>query len=72
MNNREQHMPGRHAAEDAASAAADAFTETTNYIREADWETMAADFEQVVRRNPAPSLLVAAAVGFLLGRALSR
>ncbi|MCC7125046.1 MAG: hypothetical protein IT178_09365 [Acidobacteria bacterium] len=72
MNNPDHQMPGRNAAEHAASAAADAFTDTTNYIREADWETMTADFEQVVRRNPAPSLLVAAALGFLLGRALSR
>lgn len=72
MTNSEQQMPGRNAAEHAAAAAADAFTDTANYIREADWETMSADFEQMVRRNPAPALLVAAALGFLLGRALSR
>jgi hypothetical protein len=30
---------------------------------------MMADVETVVRRNPGPSLLVAGALGFLIGRA---
>jgi ElaB/YqjD/DUF883 family membrane-anchored ribosome-binding protein len=33
---------------------------------------MMADIESVVKKNPGPALVVAAAFGFLLGRALSR
>jgi len=33
---------------------------------------MMSDFVDVIRRNPGPALLGAAALGFLLGRALSR
>jgi hypothetical protein len=33
---------------------------------------MLSDLMEVIRRNPGPSLIGAAALGFLLGRALSR
>jgi len=35
-------------------------------------QTMMGDLMEVIRRNPGPSLLGAAALGFILGRALSR
>jgi hypothetical protein len=40
------------------------------YIRDHDVQAMIGDVENVVRRYPGRSLLIAAGVGFLLGRAL--
>ena len=56
----------------AAHSAADAVTHGAEYLRANDVETMMGDLVDVVRRNPGPALLGAAALGFLLGRALSR
>jgi len=56
----------------AAHSAADAVTHGAEYLRANDVETMMGDFMEVIRRNPGPALLGAAALGFLLGRALSR
>jgi cobalamin biosynthesis protein CobD/CbiB len=56
----------------AAHSAADAVTQGAEYLRANDVQTMKSDLMEVVRRNPGPALLGAAAVGFLLGRALSR
>jgi ElaB/YqjD/DUF883 family membrane-anchored ribosome-binding protein len=56
--------------------AADAIDEnvcaTTAYVREHDGSRMLHDLKRVVRYNPGPSLLVAAAVGFLVGRTVAR
>ncbi len=56
----------------AAHGAADAVAYGAEYLRDNDVETMMSDLMDVIRRNPGPSLLGAAALGFLLGRALSR
>ena len=56
----------------AAHSAADAVSHGAEYLRANDVETMLGDFVDVIRRNPGPALLGAAALGFLLGRALSR
>jgi len=56
----------------AAHSAADAVTSSAEYLRANDVETMMGDLMEVIRRNPGPSLLGAAALGFILGRALSR
>jgi ElaB/YqjD/DUF883 family membrane-anchored ribosome-binding protein len=56
----------------AAHSAADAVAYGAGYLRDNDMRTMMSDLKQVIRRNPGRSLLGAAAVGFLLGRALSR
>ena len=56
----------------AAHSAADAVTHGAEYLRANDVETMMGDLVNVIRRNPGPALLGAAALGFLLGRALSR
>jgi ElaB/YqjD/DUF883 family membrane-anchored ribosome-binding protein len=42
---------------------------TATYLREHDTKQMMSDVEDIVRRNPGQSLLIAAAVGFLVGRA---
>lgn len=56
----------------AAHSAADAVTYGAEYLRDNDVRTMLGDLMEVIRRNPGPSLLGAAALGFMLGRALSR
>ena len=43
-----------------------------DYVRTHDAKRMMADVETVVKNNPGPALLVAAAFGFVLGRALTR
>jgi ElaB/YqjD/DUF883 family membrane-anchored ribosome-binding protein len=65
------HQKGEQVAS-AAHGAADAVTYGAGYLRENDVRTMLSDIVEVIRRNPGPSLLGAAALGFMLGRALSR
>ena len=42
------------------------------YVRDNDLKTMVADVQQLVKNNPGPALLGAAALGFLLARTFSR
>jgi ElaB/YqjD/DUF883 family membrane-anchored ribosome-binding protein len=56
----------------AARSAADALTSSAQYVREHDARDMMDDLMQVVKNNPGPALLGAVALGFVLGRALSR
>ena len=56
----------------AAHSAADAVDYGAEYLRDNDVQTMMSDLMEVIRRNPGPSLIGAAALGFILGRALSR
>ena len=53
-------------------ASARPFSTTADYVRTHDAKRMMADVETVVKNNPGPALLVAAAFGFVLGRALTR
>jgi len=54
-----------------AHSAADTLTSTADYVRGRDVSGMMADIERTVKNNPGPSLLCAAAIGFLIGRTLS-
>jgi hypothetical protein len=65
------HQKGEQVAS-AAHGAADAVSYGAAYLRENDVRTMLSELAEVIRRNPGPSLLGAAALGFMLGRALSR
>ena len=65
------HQRGDRVAS-AAHSAADAVSSGADYLRANDVQTMMSDVVDVIRRNPGPALLGAAALGFLLGRALSR
>jgi hypothetical protein len=65
------HEKGERVAS-AAHSAADAVAHGAEYLRGNDVQTMLSDLMEVIRRNPGPSLLGAAALGFMLGRALSR
>jgi hypothetical protein len=65
------HQQGDRVAS-AAHSAADAVSSGAEYLRDNDVQTMMSDLMEVIRRNPGPSLIGAAALGFMLGRALSR
>ena len=65
------HERGERVAS-AAHSAADAVSYGAEYLRDNDVQTMMSDLMEVIRRNPGPSLIGAAALGFILGRALSR
>ena len=58
------------AAGDMAHSAADTLESVAGYMRDHDTRQMMEDVEAVVKKNPGRSLLVAAAIGFLAGRAL--
>ncbi|MEO8369076.1 MAG: hypothetical protein ABI806_07755 [Candidatus Solibacter sp.] len=64
-------LPGGEKVSEMAHAAADKLGATADYVREHDVSGMAADLERLVRNNPAPALLSAAVIGFLVGRAMS-
>jgi len=66
------HLPGGESVQRTAAAAADTVAASADYLRDTDLSGMAADVEAMVRRNPGPSLAVAAVAGFLIGRSLSR
>jgi len=65
-------LPGGQRVKELASAAADRFSSTADYVRTHDARRMMADVETMVKNNPGPALLIAATFGFVLGRALSR
>jgi ElaB/YqjD/DUF883 family membrane-anchored ribosome-binding protein len=54
---------------DAARSVADSLESCGQYIAEHDFAAMGEDLTNVIRRNPIPSVLIAAGFGFLLARA---
>jgi ElaB/YqjD/DUF883 family membrane-anchored ribosome-binding protein len=64
-----ENLRGGETVRNVAHSTAEKLESTADYIREHDVKTMFSDVEDVVRRNPGPSLLIAAAIGFLIGRA---
>lgn len=62
-------LPGGETVAGLAHGAADRMQATADYVRDHDVQRMTADVEAFVRRRPGQSLLAAAAVGFLIGRA---
>ena len=65
-------LPGGPRVRQFAHNAADTLGNTAGYVRERDLPGMMTDAEALVKRNPGPALLAAAAFGFMLGRTLSR
>lgn len=65
-------LPGGPRVRQFAHDAADTLGSTAGYVRDRDLQGMMSDAEAMVKRNPGPALLAAAAVGFMLGRTLSR
>ena len=72
VRDRAGNLPGGEKVRAFAQGAADRLNTGADYIRSHDVDRMKADLESLVKNNPGPALLVAAAFGFLLGRALSR
>jgi len=66
-----ENLPGGPKVANLAHSAADKLNSTAEYVREHDVDSMMADVERLVRRNPGATLAVAAALGFLVGRAFS-
>ena len=52
-----------------AHSAAEKVDAVAGYLQGHDTRQMMADVETVVKKNPGPSLLIAGALGFLIGRA---
>jgi hypothetical protein len=55
----------------AASAAKGKLSEGAEYVRQRDMKGMVSDAQSLIRRNPAPVVLVAGLVGFFVGRAVT-
>lgn len=69
IHDKAEDLPGGPAVKNVAHSAAEKLETTAGYIREHDVRAMLSDVEDIVKRNPGPSLLIAAAIGFLIGRA---
>jgi len=71
LHEKADSLPGGEKVSGLAHAAADKLDATAEYVREHDMSGITADLERIVRKNPGPALLTAAAIGFLVGRAMS-
>ena len=72
LRDRAADLPGGESVRNVARATADHLGSGAEYVRTHDTKRMITDVESFVKSNPGPALAVAAAFGFLLGRALSR
>jgi ElaB/YqjD/DUF883 family membrane-anchored ribosome-binding protein len=72
LHEKADRLPGGESVKSAAHTAADALSSTADYVRENDLKSMLADVQKIVKNNPGPALLTAAALGFLVARSLSR
>ncbi len=72
LQDRADDLPGGESVRQFARTTADRLSTTADYVRSHDTGRMMADVGTFVKGNPGPALAVAAAFGFLLGRALSR
>lgn len=71
LHERAEKLPGGENVSNLAHATAEKLSSTAGYVREHDVNRMMTDVETLVKNNPGPSLLAAAVVGFLVGRAFS-
>ena len=69
LHEKAEDLPGGETVKSVAHSAAEKLESTAGYIREHDVRAMLSDVEDIVKRNPGPSLLIAVAIGFLIGRA---
>ncbi len=69
IHEKAENLPGGETVKNVAHSAAEKLESTAGYIREHDVKAMLSDVEEMVKRNPGPSLLIAVALGFLIGRA---
>ncbi len=71
LHDKAESLPGGEKVATLAHSAADKLSSSADYVRQHDVNSMMADLERLVKNNPGPSLLAAAVVGFLVGRAFS-
>jgi ElaB/YqjD/DUF883 family membrane-anchored ribosome-binding protein len=71
LHEKADSLPGGEKVSSLAHATAEKLSSTADYVREHDVNRMMADVETVVKNNPGRSLLVAAVIGFLVGRAFT-
>ena len=64
-------LPGGAKVSNIAHSAADKMSATADYVREHDISSMMNDVENIVKKNPGPTLFFAAVLGFLIGRTFS-
>ena len=69
LHEKAQSLPGGERVSSMAHTAADKLESTADYVREHDVRDMMGDVEHFVKDHPTQSLIAAAAVGFLVGRA---
>jgi ElaB/YqjD/DUF883 family membrane-anchored ribosome-binding protein len=65
-------LPGGEKVANAAHATANAVGVAADYVRDTDLKAMMTDVQKLVKNNPGPALLAAAALGFLIARTFSR
>ena len=71
LHDKADSLPGGDKVSGLAHATADKLTTTADYVRQHNVNSMMSDVESLVKKNPGPSLLAAAVIGFLVGRAFS-
>lgn len=69
LHEKAENLPGVDKISSLTHSAADKLSDTAEYVREHDVDTMMADVKRMVRNNPGPSLLAMGVIGFLAGRA---
>ncbi len=70
LHGRAERLPGMERVSGLAHTTADKLGATADYLRAHDVDRIMKDTKGLVRNHPGPSLLVAGAIGFLLGRTL--
>ena len=71
LHEKADDLPGGERVADIAHGAADKLNSTANYVRRRNFTGMARDVRKVVKDNPVPALVGAAALGFLLAKVFS-
>jgi ElaB/YqjD/DUF883 family membrane-anchored ribosome-binding protein len=71
LHEKADSIPGGENVTRMAHTAADKLSTTADYVRQHDVNSMMADVQELVKKNPGPALLVAAAAGYLVARAVS-
>jgi ElaB/YqjD/DUF883 family membrane-anchored ribosome-binding protein len=72
IGDRADQLPGGPKIQRFAQAAAERLGTTAEYVRSHDAKRMLGDVERAIKNHPGPSLVIAAAFGFVVGRALTR
>jgi ElaB/YqjD/DUF883 family membrane-anchored ribosome-binding protein len=72
IHDRADDLPEGNTVRHFARATAERLNTSADYVRSHDAKRMMADVETFIKSNPGPALVASAALGFLLGRALSR